>query len=144
MQVNDIISRKGSMVATIAPERPVSEVVEVLRAHEVGALVVSSDGSSIEGIISERDIVRRLASAGGRLPDLSVADVMTADVHTCSPQDTLAELMEVMTTQRIRHLPCAVDGRMCGIVSIGDVVKGRLTELEDESKRLHDYISGSY
>jgi CBS domain-containing protein len=144
MQVNDILNRKGSMVATISPERPVSEVVEVLREHDVGALVVSRDGASIDGIVSERDIVRRMATAGGKLPELTVADVMTAEVLTCTPQDTLAHLMEVMTNQRTRHLPCAVDGRLCGIISIGDVVKARMHELEDEARHLHDYISGSY
>jgi CBS domain-containing protein len=144
VQVNDILSRKGTRVATIAPDRPIAELVEKLREHDVGALVVSGDGAAIEGIVSERDIVRRLATAGDRLPELSVADVMTTDVLTCSPKDTLAHLMEVMTNQRTRHLPCAVDGQLCGIVSIGDVVKARMTELEEETRHLHDYISGSY
>lgn len=144
MQVNDILNRKGTMVATIAPDRPVSAVVEALRQHDVGALVVSSDGATIEGIVSERDIVRHLADAPAGLAELRVTDVMTPDVLTCSPTDTLAHLMEVMTNQRTRHLPCAVDGRLCGIVSIGDVVKARMTELEDETRHLHEYISGSY
>ena len=144
MQVSDILNRKGSEVATIPPDRPVAEVVEALRQHDVGALVVSRDGASIDGIVSERDIVRRLADEGGRVPELTVADIMTADVLTCSPEDTLAHLMEVMTNQRTRHLPCAVDGKLCGIISIGDVVKARMTELEQETKLLESYIKGSY
>lgn len=144
MQVNDILTRKGNMVATISPERPVSEVVEVLREHDVGALVVSSDGSTIEGIVSERDVVRRMATTGTHTPELTVREIMSSEVLTCSPTDTLAHLMEVMTNQRTRHLPCAVDGRLCGIISIGDVVKARMTELEEETRQLHDYISGSY
>lgn len=144
MHVNDILNRKGSMVATISPERRLSEVVEVLREHDVGALVVSRDGDTIEGIVSERDVVRRLATAGPKLLELTVADIMTGEVRTCAPDDTLDRLMELMTEHRIRHLPCQVDGRLCGIISIGDVVKARMTELEEETRHLHDYISGTY
>jgi CBS domain-containing protein len=144
VQVNDILSHKGSMVATISPERPVSECVEVLREHGVGALVVSRDGERIDGIVSERDIVRHLATSGPRLLGSPVSEIMTSDVRTCSPEDTLARLMQVMTEHRIRHLPCQVDGKMCGIVSIGDVVKARMTELEEEARQLQGYITRPY
>jgi CBS domain-containing protein len=144
MQVNDILNRKGTMVATVAPERPVSEVLEVLREHDIGALVVSDDGTSIQGIVSERDIVRRLATAPAGLGDLTVAEVMTSPVRTCSPEDTLDQLMAEMTEHRIRHLPCASDGQLCGIISIGDVVKSRIVELEEETRHLQTYISGTY
>lgn len=144
MQVNDILHRKGTAVATIASDRPILEVVEFLRDHDVGALVVSDDGETIAGIVSERDIVRRLATEGGHLPEMTVAEVMTAEVRTCTPDDTIDHLMEVMTNKRVRHLPCVVDGRLNGIVSIGDVVKSRMHELEEETRHLHDYISGHY
>jgi CBS domain-containing protein len=144
MQVNDILNRKGSKVATIAPERPVSELVEVLREHDVGALVVSSDGSSIQGIVSERDVIRRLAAGGAGLMEMTVAEVMTTPVRTCSPTDTLDELSHEMTEHRIRHLPCASEGELCGIISIGDVVKARLSALEEETRQLSSYISGTY
>jgi CBS domain-containing protein len=144
VRVSEILSRKGSVVHTIAPERPVTELTEALREHGVGALVVSRDGTTIEGIVSERDVVRRMATAGPRLFEQTVADVMTGDVLTCAPADTIDQLMQVMTERRIRHLPCQVDGRLCGIISIGDVVLSRVTELEQETRHLHDYISGTY
>lgn len=144
MHVNDILNRKGSMVATISPDRSVSELLRTLREHDIGAVVVSRDGSSIEGIVSERDIVRHLAEGGGAVLEARVADVMTSAVRTCSPADTLDQLMHEMTEHRIRHLPCQVDGAMCGIISIGDVVKSRVTELEEEARHLQSYISGTY
>lgn len=144
MHVSDILNRKGSTVATISPDRSVAEVVEALREHDIGALVVSRDGATIEGIVSERDVVRRLTSDVDRPMELTVADVMTGAVRTCNPDDTLDQLMHEMTEHRIRHLPCAVDGNLCGIISIGDVVKARMTELEEETRHLQTYISGTY
>ena len=144
MQVRDILNRKGSMVATISPERPVSEVVEVLREHDVGALIVSRDGVTIEGIVSERDVIRRLASGGAGLMGLPVTEVMTSPVRTCSPDDTLDQLSHEMTEHRIRHLPCTSEGQLCGIISIGDVVKARMTALEEETRQLQTYITGTY
>jgi len=107
----------------------------------VGALVVSDDGRRIEGIVSERDVVRRLAERGELVLSDQVATVMTAQVRTCAPEDAAEDLMRLMTEHRIRHLPVSVDDTLVGIVSIGDVVKWRVTELEDETRQLHDYIT---
>jgi CBS domain-containing protein len=104
--------------------------------------VVSEDGDHVVGIISERDVVRGLAEHGAELLDMKVADLMTKNVKTCSPEDDLKHVMTEMTRSRIRHLPVTEDGRMCGIVSIGDVVKTRLDELETETNVLRDYIVG--
>lgn len=140
MRVSGILASKGSAVATIAPQASVADAADQLRRHGIGALVVSNDGRSIDGIISERDIVLRLAEAGGDVLGQPVSAVMTAEVQTCTMDDTCDELMRVMTEQRTRHLPVVSDGGLAGIVSIGDVVKRRVTELEDETRHLHDYI----
>lgn len=140
MRVAAILAHKGSTVATIAPEAPVAEAAGELRLRGVGALVVSSDGRRVEGIISERDIVLRLAERGDAVLHDRVADVMTAGVRACAPDDSCEDLARTMTEHRHRHLPVLVDGALVGIVSIGDIVKARLNELEDERRALHDYI----
>jgi len=119
----------------------VAEAADNLRLHGIGALVVSQDGIAILGVISEREIVRALAERGGHVLQESVTDLMTTDVVTCGPEDSLEKIMSLMTNRRIRHLPVAVEGALSGIVSIGDVVKWRLTELEDETRQMHSYIS---
>lgn len=141
MNVQSILGRKGTDVATIAQTASVCDAVRLLDQRRIGALVVSGDGRAIEGIISERDIVR--VAADGRLDDLSVGAVMSTQVVTCTSGDGVDRLMELMTERRIRHLP-VVDGQghLAGIVSIGDVVKARLTALEHENQALADYISG--
>jgi CBS domain-containing protein len=141
MRVSGILASKGAAVATIAPTARVAEAADELRLHGVGALVVSSDGQRIEGIVSERDLVRRLAERGEHMLDEPVAELMTAEVRTCSPDDHVEDLMRRMTEHRTRHLPVVIDGALAGIVSIGDVVKWRVTELEDEARQLHDYIT---
>lgn len=141
MRVNDVLRTKGSSVATISPHASVAEAVDLLRQHGVGALVVSDDGTSIAGIVSERDVVRHLASDGAEVIGRTVRAIMTADVATCHRTDSLGQLMVQMTERRIRHLPVETDGRLDGIVSIGDVVKARLAELESEAQHLADYIS---
>jgi len=140
MRVSGILASKGSTVATITPEAPVGEAAERLRQLGIGALVVSADGRTIQGIISERDIVYRLASDGAAVLDTPVSSVMTAEVRTCRLEDRVEELMGEMTEHRTRHFPVEVDGRLAGIVSIGDVVKWRVTELEEERRHLTDYI----
>jgi CBS domain-containing protein len=127
-------------VATVAPEATVSEVLAELAEHGVGALVVTGDGAQIAGIVSERDIVRALHHRGIAILSEPVSTVMTADVHTCSPDASVDSLMAVMTERRIRHVPVVVDGALAGIVSIGDVVKHRLHDLEDENTKLVEYI----
>ncbi|MEX0767988.1 MAG: CBS domain-containing protein [Microthrixaceae bacterium] len=141
MRVSWVISEKGSTVATISPLATVAEAANHLRLHGVGALVVSQDGRGILGVISERDLVRALAERGGHILHECVTDLMTSDVVTCKPEDSLEQVMAMMTNRRIRHVPVVVEGVLCGIVSIGDVVKWRLTELEDETRQLHSYIS---
>lgn len=140
MQVADILRHKGSAVATIAPNMPVAQAVEALREHAIGALVVSVNGERIDGIVSERDIVRALHGPEAPVLERLVADVMTTPVRTCSPADRIEGLMVLMTEHRIRHLPVEVDGRLAGIISIGDVVKARVAELEGEARALEDYI----
>ncbi len=142
MKVESILRRKGSDVATIAPNADIASAVERLREKGIGALVVSRDGRSVDGILSERDVVRALADHGRALLDTPVAAIMTSDVVTCTPQDTVTRIMGVMTERRIRHLPVLADGILAGIVSIGDVVKNRLEELEAETTVLREYIAG--
>jgi CBS domain-containing protein len=116
-------------------------VVDLLAAHQIGALVVSTDGRTIEGIISERDIVSALRSRGGDALEAVVADAMSTAVHTCEPDDETEHLMELMTNHRVRHIPVVAQGELAGIVSIGDVVKTRISELEFERRALVDYIT---
>jgi CBS domain-containing protein len=138
MTVEQLLNTKGREVATIEPDATVALVAHRLRARGVGALVVSRGGGVIAGIISERDIVRGLAEHGRDLLDRRVSDLMTRSVTTCSPTDSVRDLMAVMTQRRIRHLPVARQGTLCGIVSIGDVVKNRLEEMQLETGVLRD------
>lgn len=141
MRIADVLRHKGSEVVTIAPTETVTALLHRLRDHHVGALVVSTDGRTVEGIVSERDVVRQLCIDGARLLDETVADIMTAEVHTCGPGDHINDLMRTMTDLRVRHIPVVVDGELKGIVSIGDVVKHRIDELTDERNYLEAYIS---
>ncbi len=140
MRVGDLLAGKGTDVFTIGADCPVTEVLRRLAERGVGALVVSEDGQRIGGIVSERDIVRALAADGPAVLERPVADLMTAEVRTCDPGTTVDELMALMTARRIRHVPVVVDGVLTGIVSIGDVVKSRIGELEAETSTMHEYI----
>ena len=143
MNVQSIIGGKGAVVATITQTSTLRQAVEQLAERRIGALVVSGDGRAIEGIISERDIVRATAGGGTSSLEGSVGSVMSTDVVTCSANDGVDRLMSLMTERRIRHLPVVNDnGHLSGIVSIGDVVKARLSELEQENHALSEYISG--
>jgi CBS domain-containing protein len=141
MRVSGILASKGATVATIAPGSTVADVADELRLRGVGALVVSTDGRAIEGIVSERDVVWRLAERGDLALTESIDTIMTTSVRTCEPEDAAEDLMRLMTEHRIRHLPVTSDGVLSGIISIGDVVKWRVTELEEETRQLHDYIT---
>jgi CBS domain-containing protein len=141
MRVSTILHFKGANVATVSAETPVAEAAGMMRLHGVGALVVSPDGRHVEGIISERDIVRRLAEHGADVMAEPVGLNMTRNVHICRPSDTSEQLMATMTEQRVRHLPVVEDGMLMGIVSIGDIVASRVRELEEEAQVLHDYIT---
>lgn len=142
MLADQILERKGRDVSTISPEATVRAAAEALAAGNLGALVVSSDGSVLAGIVSERDIVRHLASDGPELLDRPVSDLMQTEVHTCTGADHVDQLMHLMTQHRIRHLPVVSEGVLAGIISIGDVVKTRVDELETEKDQLVDYIRG--
>ncbi len=140
MHVRHILETKGTTVATVPPTATMTDVARLLADHGVGALVVSDDGETIAGIVSERDLARAVAISGADALALPVSDAMTSEVRTCAPDDTIDSLMETMTSRRIRHIPVTVDDRLVGIVSIGDVVKNRLAELQNESQVLHDYL----
>ena len=141
MKVATLLRNKGGEVATIQADAPVREAVAAMAARNIGALVVSSGDGTISGIISERDVVRRLDRRGPDTLDDLVGAIMSEDVQTCSPDDEMSSLMALMTERRIRHVPVLVDGRLAGIISIGDVVKSRLGELEDDRRALYDYIN---
>lgn len=143
MRVKDILAKKGGGVATVDPDATIGEAVALLRRHRIGALVVSVDGASIDGILSERDVVGALATMGAGLLTAAVRQIMTSQVLTCEPGDELRTLAITMTDKRFRHMPVTVDGRLAGIVSIGDVVKHRVDELQTEHDQLVDYISSS-
>jgi CBS domain-containing protein len=143
MNVQSILAAKGNAVAMITADATLSEAVASLRDHGVGALVVSADGASLDGILSERDVVRSIATHGDDTMHLTVGSAMSGNVITCQAADTIDMLMGLMTERRIRHLPVIESsGAIAGIVSIGDVVKYRLVELERENSQLHDYIDG--
>ena len=139
MNVQTMLEKKGGKVVTAPPGLTMLAVSHLLAAERIGALVVSSDGARIEGIISERDLARGLAAHGQELPHMHAADLMTREVQTCAPEDDIKLVMARMTHARIRHLPVVENGKLCGIISIGDVVKNRLEELEMETSVLRDY-----
>ncbi len=143
MRISDVLRAKGQQVVTVTPETDVRQLLNVLAEHRIGAVVVSVDGATVNGIVSERDIVRALAERGPTVISEPVTAIYTADVHTVDPDTQLEDLMRIMTERRVRHLPVVTDGRMTGIVSIGDIVKRRIDELESERSALSNYISGS-
>jgi CBS domain-containing protein len=140
MLIRQILAAKGGEVVTTRPESTIAEVAGLLRAKRIGAVVVTDEGGQLCGIISERDLARGLADRGDSLLAMRVGELMTAEVVTCTPGDGLAQLMQKMTDGRFRHLPGLEEGALAGIISIGDVVKHRLKELEDETHMLQDYI----
>jgi CBS domain-containing protein len=142
MLIRQILAAKGSDVISTRPEATIAEVAKLLKEKRIGAVVVMDRGGKLSGIISERDIARGVAVHGAKLQDLKVRDLMTPEVISCSPDDGLQKLMQIMTEGRFRHLPVVKDGKMLGIISIGDVVKHRLQELEQETHMLQDYIAG--
>ncbi|MFD5826863.1 CBS domain-containing protein [Lentzea sp. NPDC060358] len=140
MRIADVVRAKGSAVATIDQDLPVSELLRTLADHNVGAIVVVGP-SGLAGIVSERDVVRHLHESGAGLLSAPVSSIMTADVYTCSPSDTVDDLTVVMTERRFRHVPVVSDGELVGIVSIGDVVKSRIGQLEQSQDQLQAYIA---
>ena len=142
MRISEVLHAKGGDVVTISPEATVRALVALLEQHNIGAAVVTDSAGDVAGIVSERDVVRRLAVDADVL-DRSVSDIMTARVLTAAPNETVDHLMGLMTEHRIRHVPVVVGGRLQGIVSIGDVVKSRMNELQFERDQLESYVAGS-
>jgi CBS domain-containing protein len=143
MRISDVIRAKGNAVVTVPPEMDVRALLAVLAEHRIGAVVVSTDGSSVDGIVSERDIVRALADRGATVISEPVSEIMTSEVQTCTPQTPVVELMSVMTHGRFRHVPVVVNDQLVAIVSIGDIVKNRVGELEIERDSLTSYITSA-
>ena len=142
MLIADILRAKGSGVETVAADATLQEAVGILARQKIGALLISRDGRRIDGILSERDIVRRLAADGIDLSNERVVDLMVSDVHTCRPEATVSQVMQLMDDKRIRHVPVVIDdGVLAGVVSIRDIVNARLQEAETERRQMADYIS---
>ena len=141
MRISDVLRAKGDEVVTVEPGITVRELVTVLAEHNIGAVVVATDDTTnILGIVSERDIVRGLGD-GADVLERPVESIMTSEVHSCEPHESVDALMHLMTDQRIRHVPVMVDGKLAGIISIGDVVKSRIGELEFERDQLTSYVT---
>ena len=140
MRIADVLRSKGTQVATVAPTATVTELLRNLAENNIGAMVVL-DADGIAGIVSERDVVRKLHQHGSDLLGKPVSDIMTTMVASCSPEDSVDQLNVLMTERRIRHVPVLVDGKLAGIVSIGDVVKVRMQELEKNQEQLEAYIA---
>ncbi len=142
IRISQILKDKGERVVTIGPQSTIAEVVGVLKRERIGAVVVTEEKGDLVGIISERDVAHGLAEHGADLLAKRVAELMTSPVVTCTPESSVDEVMKKMTVGRFRHLPVVKDGAMLGIISIGDVVKNRLEELETETTMLQEYITG--
>ncbi len=140
MRVSDILRTKGATVCTIDPDATIADALASLNQYGIGAIVVSSTGTSVDGILSERDIVRALHSDGDSVTARLVRDIMTSNVVTCTPADQVDNMMSLMSEKRFRHVPVVETDTLVGIVSIGDVVASRLTELERETEALEGYI----
>lgn len=142
MKISDIVRHKGDSVVTVRSDATVKDLLALLAEHKIGAIVVSDSDGSVDGIVSERDVVRHLHIGGAEVLDGTVGRIMTRDVHTCTTDDDLTDLAGQMTERRIRHVPVVNDGKLAAIVSIGDVVKSRIDTLQAEAAQLRDYIQG--
>ncbi len=142
MRISDVLRDKGEQVVTVTPDTEVRQLLTILAEHGIGAVVVSVDGTTVQGIVSERDIVRALAGRGAAVLAEPVTAIHTTEVQTVGPDALLADVERLMTERRFRHVPVVVDGRLRGIASIGDVVKKRIGELEGERTALAGYITG--
>ncbi len=140
MRISEVVRHKGDNVVTVKPDDTVLQLLATLDEHRIGAVVVSGDGGSVDGIVSERDIVRHLHTTGPELLEAPVSSIMSSDVATCDPHTDIGEVERLMTEKRVRHVPVVVDGRLRGIVSIGDVVKNRIEALQSERDQLVGYI----
>ncbi len=139
MKVSNVLDLKGTDVFTVRPDETVNTLAHRLRALRVGAIIVSSNGSTVDGIVSERDVAFGLAEHGADLLNMKVSDLMTRSVVTCSRDSTISDLMKLMTQRRIRHLPVVENGKLVGVISIGDIVKHRVAEMQLETDVMRDY-----
>ena len=142
MDVAALLRSKGSEVVSVRPDDTIASAVSLLGEKNFGALVVSADGTRVDGIVSERDIVRHLNTRGADLLGDPVSSIATSTVTTCGPDDSVDGLMSTMTAGRFRHVPVVDDGGLAGVISIGDVVKHRVAQLEDANQQLNSYITG--
>jgi CBS domain-containing protein len=142
MRISDILRVKGNQVVTVRPGADVAELVKLLAEHKIGAVVVSADGTRVEGIVSERDVVRALAARGAAVLAEPVTEIHTVQVRSVPPDASVEEVERLMTEHRFRHVPVVDSGRLAGVVSIGDVVKNRIDELQIERSSLEGYITG--
>lgn len=142
MDVASLLKSKGTEVISVKPDDTIASAVSLLKEKNFGALVVSSDGTAVDGIVSERDIVRHLDMRGGALLEDSVSSIATSTVTTCGTADSVDSLMSMMTEGRFRHIPVVDDGRLVGVVSIGDVVRATVAHLEATNQQLNSYITG--
>ena len=143
MEVRAILARKGDKVVAIRPTETIQNAARRMRLEGVGSAIVSTDGKEIAGLISERDILHGIAEHGAAVAEMPISSLMSVSVTTCAPDTTIATVMKLMTNRRIRHLPVVENGRLCGIISIGDVVKHRMDEVELEANVLRDYAIAS-
>jgi CBS domain-containing protein len=144
MHVATILRDKGSEIVTTTPERTIADTARLLDEHKIGAVIVLDGDGAVAGVLSERDIVRGIARHGERALSMQVRELMTSEVVVCKPEDTVQEIMALMTVRRVRHVPVMQDGRLSGIISIGDVVKHRLGEIEMEAESLRAYVQGAF
>ncbi len=142
MKVDQILRAKGTDIFAVRPDDSIAQAVGVLNDRNIGAVLVLDDNGGVVGILSERDVVRRLGKHGVAAMDMRVSECMTGDVYTCSAESSVDELMAMMTNKRIRHLPVTNGGQIVGVVSIGDVVKRKIEEAEQEAAALKEYIAG--
>lgn len=143
MVIAGILKGKGGVILSVSPNAPVADVVQTLATNKIGAVLVVAGSGELMGILSERDIVRSLAENGAGTLDRTASDLMTSDVITASPQTTVGEAMEMMTTGRFRHVPVLDEGKLVGLVSIGDVVKAKIADAEHEVDSLRSYVAGA-
>ncbi len=141
MTVKSVLASKGHMVVSVSPQTSLKEAVNILAQHKIGALVVCNDDQSIQGIISERDVVRLIAAEGELAFDYDLSQIMTRNVRVCHEQNTINEVMQIMTKHRFRHMPVEKDKKLIGIISIGDVVKARIEQVEKEADNIRQYIA---
>ncbi len=144
MSVNSILVQKSGSIPTISADASVRDVLQGLEENDVGALIISDDGTTMRGIISERDVVRGLRTMGDEVLDATVSDLMTTDVITCSPNDQVALVRAMMAKHHIRHIPVLDNDRLVGLLSIRDIIQNRLDEIEAEAEVMRGYISGRY